>query len=225
LSITVTLLKGKMEYGPVSAFHANPDGSFTSPSCLDREIPLDPVVIPPIPNVINGKIFTCAGSGLMYEGHSFSTVLPYTVTPELPKVWWQAQCIFQGLDDKGTVAELKERLMGREITMDPRMVLAQQMADRRFREKNKKYSDALGEGYKLLEEDYCEMFEKDMRTAEETAKAWFKDGPGAPGVYERMMKEAKTADVDTETGEGDSQRQSTEGKKVDADTKAAKKIH
>lgn len=84
--------------------------------------------------------------------------------------------------------------MGRHIEMDPRMVLAEQVASRQFREKNKKYRDALGEGYELLEEDYREMFEKDMRTAEETATRWFHDGFGTPEVFARLQEEAKVSE-------------------------------
>lgn len=200
-----------MEHGPVSVVYTMPDGLFTSCSSSDGEIPLYPLVIPPIPTVINGKIFTSAGSGLMYEGHKFSTILPYTVGPELPKEWWQAQCLFQGLDDKGTVMELMERLMGRTIAMDPRMVLAEETADRQFRAKNKMYRDALGDGYEILEEDYQEMLEKDMRVAKEITKDWFKEGPGALGVFDRLEKEGKAAAVTMETGEGDGKGGSTDG--------------
>jgi len=188
------LLKERMEHGTVTAFHIDPSGSFTLPSSLGGEVSLHPVVIPPVPLVINGKIYTCAGSGLMYQGHRFSTMLPYTVGPELPKAWWQAQCLFQGLDDTGTRQQLKERLMGRHIAMDPRMVLAEQVANRQFREKNKQYRDALGEGYEMLEEDYREMLERDMQKAKETAKGWFEGGPGTPEVFERLTGEAMLAE-------------------------------
>ena len=98
---------------------------------------LYPIVIPPVEVKIGNKTFTCAGDGLLKDGHGYEgnlkQFLPLTepkktkggtiatkqaAPPSKPLAFWKAQCAFRNFVQNGSIEALQSRLEGTDPKMD-----------------------------------------------------------------------------------------------------------
>ena len=110
------------------------------------------IVIPPIEVKFGNKTFTCAGDGLLKEGHAYESnlkqFLPLTEpkktksgnvaakqpTPQSkPLAFWKAQCAFRNFVQNGTIEALQSRLGGTDPKMDKELAKEQTRVNKEFR--------------------------------------------------------------------------------------------
>ena len=122
---------------------------------MDQAPPLIPIVIPPLDVTLDMINFTCAGDGLLNNGHKFdpnvTSYLPLLEPartkagkvrvhqPHIkkqPLAYWTAQCIFRGLSQKGTISSLQDQLRGSNLGMREALSETEKRLNKEFREKN-----------------------------------------------------------------------------------------
>ena len=116
---------------------------------------LHPIKIPPLEVEFGSQIFTCAGNGLLKDGHGYANdlglYLPRTEpvrtrwgkiakrqpTPiKKPLAFWKAQCAFRNLEQTGSIKVLQSRLAGLDPRMDKELAKEQSRANKEFRTSN-----------------------------------------------------------------------------------------
>ena len=116
---------------------------------------LYPIVIPPIEVKFGNKIFTCAGDGLLKDGHGYESNLkqfcPLTESkktkggnvaakqstpPNKPLAFWKAQCAFRNFVQNGSIEAIQNRLGGTDPKMDKELAKEQIRVNKKFRKLN-----------------------------------------------------------------------------------------
>ena len=113
---------------------------------------LYPIVIPLIEVKTGNKTFTCAGDGLLKDGHGYESnlkqFLPLTEPKKTkagniaskqpapqskPLAFWKAQCAFRNFVQNGSIETLQSRLRGTDPKMDKDLAKEQTRVNKEFR--------------------------------------------------------------------------------------------
>lgn len=95
----------------------------------------------PLEHMHKGVRYTCAGEGLLKDGHAYDAhpekfFPPRNNTGYVEKklvAWWKAQCAFRGLNQTGAIADLQLRLREAKTTMLPDLKTVQTKLNREYK--------------------------------------------------------------------------------------------
>lgn len=114
-----------------------------------------PRYLPALETKVGSQTFTCAGDGLMKNGHAFCSdidrFLPLLEpkrtkagkiavrqphVPKQPMEWWRAQCAFRALPQSGKMADLQDRLRRYNGSMDDELQQMQRRLNTEYWKRN-----------------------------------------------------------------------------------------
>ena len=126
---------------------------------------LHPIVIPPLEHTHKSVKYTCAGEGILKDGHRYDAHAEKFIPPKStkagaepkeldkkPAAYWKAQCAFRGLNQTGSINDLQLRIRETKKKMLPELKTAESELNKEFRKENKSSRDGTWNNLKTAEQ-------------------------------------------------------------------------